>query len=407
MMCVKSYRFRLYPNHEETERLEWTLEQCRLTYNRLLEELNKQEEIDRGKLQAMLPKWKEENQELKRVYSKTLQYECYRLFSNLRSLSGSKKNGRKVGRLRFKGKGWFKTFTYNQSGFKLVDTDNRLSILHLSKIGEIPIRLHREIEGKIKQITIKRCSSDKWYACIQVDTDKSIPDKQEIETAVGIDVGLSHYVVDSNGYEIGNPRHLRKSLKKLGKEQRRLSRKKKGSKNYKKQKMKVAKVHERVCNRRDDFLHKLSRWYVDNYDLIVTEDLNIDEMKKYNRLSMGISDASWNKLNKMLSYKAENAGKTHIMVNPSGTTQDCSRCGKVVEKTLYDRIHQCTNCGLTIGRDHNSSHNILNRGLSEVGMERAELTPVEIEPLPPIFDAHQKEWQVQSLNQEAPSLGVV
>ncbi|MDI6902461.1 MAG: hypothetical protein QMC77_01835 [Methanocellales archaeon] len=130
----------------------------------MLEGLNGQEKPDRLELQSRLPSLKEEHPELKNIYAKVLQYEVYRLFSNLRSLAMLKKNGKKIGKLRFKGKGWFKTFTYNQSGFKVIETGKRLDRLHLSKIGDIPIRTHRDVEGKIKQITIKRHRFGKWFA---------------------------------------------------------------------------------------------------------------------------------------------------------------------------------------------------------------------------------------------------
>ena len=134
-----TYKFRLYPNAEQEQKLLWTLDECRFVYNQMLEGTNEQEA--QLELQSQLPELKEKYPELKGVYSKVLQYEVYRLFSNLRSLSELKKKGRKVGRLRFKGKEWFKTFTYNQSGFKIIKTDNRLDKLHLSKIGDISIRM--------------------------------------------------------------------------------------------------------------------------------------------------------------------------------------------------------------------------------------------------------------------------
>jgi putative transposase len=136
--------------------MQLVLDGCRFTYNQMLEGLQKQETPDKSALQNSIPKLKEEHPFLDTVYSKTLQYECHRLFSNLRALARLKKNSRKVGRLRFKGKEWFKTFTYNQSGFKLIATGKRCQKLQLSKIGEIPIRVHRPIEGKIKQITVKK-----------------------------------------------------------------------------------------------------------------------------------------------------------------------------------------------------------------------------------------------------------
>ncbi|MBL7148028.1 MAG: helix-turn-helix domain-containing protein, partial [Nanoarchaeota archaeon] len=139
-----THKFRLYLNKQTEVKMLKTLDLCRKTYNILLAELNNQKVIDRAMIQAMLPDMKICEPKFKQVYSKTLQYECYRLFSNLRALAKSKEK-RKVGRLRFKSKGWFKTFTYNQSGFKLIKTGKRCQTLHLSKIGNIPIRCHRNI----------------------------------------------------------------------------------------------------------------------------------------------------------------------------------------------------------------------------------------------------------------------
>ncbi|HLD39153.1 MAG TPA: helix-turn-helix domain-containing protein, partial [archaeon] len=152
-----SYKFRLYPTREQQQKLQWTLNKCRYVYNFLLDELQQQKVIDKAQLQEMITDLKRIEPDLQKVYSKVLQYENYRLFSNLRSLSQTKKKGRKVGSLRFKGKNWFKTFSYNQSGFAIMQNQTRYDKLWLSKIGEIPFIMHRTIEGKIKQITIKHC----------------------------------------------------------------------------------------------------------------------------------------------------------------------------------------------------------------------------------------------------------
>jgi putative transposase len=175
----------------------------------MLEGLNNQEKPNRVELQFTLPKLKEQHPELKEVYSKVLQHEVYRLFSNLRALAQLKRNGKKVGKLRFKGKGWFKTFTYNQSGFELRKTGKRLDRLRLSKIGAIPIRIHREIGGNIKQIAIKRYNSGKWWGCVSVESNVSIEQKP-IQKAVGLDVGLEHFTTDSDGKRVENPHHLKK-----------------------------------------------------------------------------------------------------------------------------------------------------------------------------------------------------
>lgn len=162
------YKFSLYPNQKEEEELLETLEVCRKTYNRLLEEYNKGEH-DRFKLQALLPVWKENDKDLRIVYAKVLQYEVHRLFFNQKGLDEKKKRGRKVGRLRWKPPQRFRSFTYNQLGFELRPGKGKLGTLYLSKIGELPICTHREVIGKIKQVTIKHMPSGEWFAYLAVD----------------------------------------------------------------------------------------------------------------------------------------------------------------------------------------------------------------------------------------------
>jgi putative transposase len=354
-----TYKFRLYPNQEQEGKLIWTLERCRLIYNDMLFRLDEQDRSDRLVLQSMLPKLKESNPELKDVYSKVLQYEIYRLFSNLKAVSQLKKKGKKVGRLRPKGKGWFKTFTYNQSGFKFIVTGKRLDRLHLSKIGDIQIKIHRQIKGNIKQITVKRYDSGKWYACISVDNNRM--DKRSVRRVVGIDMGITHFITDSNGIQVENPIYLKKALKQLNCRQRRLSKMKKGSRNRHKQRARVARLHEKIVNQRNDFLHKLSRYYVNNYDFIAIENLNIKNLVKNHRLANRISDVSWSRFASMVSYKAESAGKILVKVNPRGTSREYK----------YGDLD----------RDYNASLNILQRGLEQVGKGQTEFTPVDIRPL--------------------------
>ena len=371
-----TYKFRLYPTGEQEQKLLWTLNKCRYVYNFLLSEMNQQKVIDKAQLQEMIVDLKRIEPDLKNVHSKVLQYENYRLFSNLRALSQTKKMGRKFGSMRFKGKNWFKTFSYNQSGFAVMQNRTRYDKLWLSKIGEIPFIMHRDIEGKIKQITIKHHPSGKWYASIIAETKTEIPETKNKEK-VGLDLGTMNYVYDSDGNHSDNPKHLDKSLGKLQKGQRRLSRKRKGSQNRNKQRISVARVHEKIINQRDDFLHKLSRYYVDKYGFIAVEDLQIKNMVRNCHLAKSISDASWSKFIQMLEFKAERAGVRVVKVEPRGTTQICSSCGIKVHKELWNRTHKCT-CGLEINRDYNSAMNILKRAL---GQELSKSTPVEIEPL--------------------------
>ena len=230
-----TYKFRIYPSKQQEQKLLFTLDKCRFTYNKLLEILNKQEKINQSEIQAKIPKLKQEYSDLNEIYSKTLQYECYRLFSNLRALSRLKKNGKRIGKLRYKGKDWFKTFTYNQSGFVLGIKNKRYNKLHLSKIGILQIRTHRIINGSIKQVQIKKECSGKWFAllCIHMNEPKQ---REKTNKSIGLDLGTINFIYDSDGNHIDHPKFLSKSLKKLAGEQRKLSKKKKGSKNRIKQK---------------------------------------------------------------------------------------------------------------------------------------------------------------------------
>ncbi|BDC36537.1 MAG: transposase [Candidatus Methanoliparum thermophilum] len=375
-----SYRFRIYPSKKIEQKLKEHLELCRWLYNRLLEELNKAKSEDRKitkkETQALIVKLKDEKPELKEVYSKVLQMVNHQLWNNIFALAKLKKNGKKVGKLRFKGKNWFKTINYNQLGFRLEGKK-----LIVSKIGEIPIKIHRQIEGKIKGVFIKREKSEKWFAIFQVEQPlKPLP---KTHKSIGIDLGIKHFLTDTDGRQIENPKFYEKSLKRIKIEQRKLSKKKSGSKNREKQRVKLVKAYERLVDQRDDFLHKLSRFYVNSYDLIAVENLNIRNMIKNHHLASKILDASWSKFLYMLSYKAEKADKIVVKVNPKGTS-------KIYKHGDLDR-------------DYNASLNILERALSGLGQS---FEPVEIKPLLSIPASAVITGQVSSLKQEAPSVKV-
>ena len=370
-----TYKFRLYPTEGQERKLLETLEICRWTYNYFLSKIRESNKVpSRLELQAELPKLKRERPELNKVYSKVLQMVLYQLYSNLKALAKLKKNGKKVGKLRYKGK-WFKTFVYNQSGFKIIRTGKRLDRLHLSKIGEIPIRIHRKIEGKVKQVIIKRYNSGKWFALICVE--KIEKQKPKTGKTIGIDVGIKFFLTDSEGRQIENPKFYEKTLKRIRIEQRRLSKKKRGSKNWEKQRIKLAKKYEKLVNQRDDFLHKLSRFYVENYDVICVEALNIRSMVRNHNLAQKILDASWGKFLHYLAYKAENAGKQVVKVNPRGTSKGLSYKNKL--------------------RDYISACRILMRGWDSPD------SLLERRPLPRTISWKEVvSGQVFSMNQEAP-----
>jgi len=362
----KSYQFRIYPNKNQEVKLNSALSTCRRLYNDSLSERKRQAELNNlyrsfdvfpwGKpewinyydQQNALPDNK--NQYQKELHSHVLQ-------NVLRRVDIAFKNFfRGNGYPRFQGRNRYNSFTYPDSngGYKIID-----GLLWLSKIGKIKLVQHREMEGRIKTCTIKK-DIDQWYVIFSVDIDKQMP-TVEVKTSTGIDVGLSSLLTLSNGEQIKPPEFLRASEKKLTREQIKLSKKKRGSNNRRKQRTEVAKVHRKTRNQRKDFAHKTSRILVDTYDKIVFEDLQIKNMMRNHHLSKSISDAGWYQLISLTKSKAEYAGKTVELVNPKGTSQVCI-CGCSVPKKLSMRIHNCPKCGLVSGRDHVSAMVIESRG---------------------------------------------
>ena len=374
---IEVTRFKLYPNKEVEDKLFSNLRICSFVYNWCLEHniLN----------DSVLPQLKTVYPDIKEVHRIVLQNVVHQVRDNIRALSELKKKGKKVGRLRH---GSRHSMIFEQTGFKIEG-----DMLRLSKIGAIPIVLSRSIKTPIKQIIIKHNKTHNWFAAV-VSRTNEIDDwfayrrtyqKSAKPTfkAVGIDLNVSNFSTDSDGLVIEHPKNVTKSEKRLRRQHRKLSRKKKGSQNREKQKRIVALVHERTQHRREDFLHKSSRHYVNNYDLIALEDLSIAEMVEngYTGLSKSILDASWGKFANYVLYKAENAGKYAVCVIAKGTTQDCSVCGKTVPKDLKVRIHSCPYCGSVMPRDYNAAQNIKLRGIEMVGWGTSEPSFFNIEKL--------------------------
>ncbi len=354
------FKFRLYPSKPQIKTLEEQFELCRQTYNWLLlhcRETYKETKKTPGQfdLNNLLSTLKRVRPEYSRIYSQVLQNISKRIKDAYTNFYARRKAGLKAGLPRFKKYGRYRSITYPQNGFWV---EGRW--LYLSKIGDIKIQLHREIEGQVKTLTVKRMPSGKWFACFSCIVDEQ-PTEKPFED-VGIDVGLNSFAVLSDGTKIDNPRFYRKAEKTLGRFQRGLSRKKRGSNNRNKARLKVARLHERIGNQRRDFLHKESRIIVNRYETVYFEDLKIGNMVRNRRLSKSISDAGWGEFMRMVSYKEVRSGGCTIFVDPRGTSQTCSRCGERVQKTLSDRIHDCPYCGLVLDRDLNASLNILERG---------------------------------------------
>lgn len=342
------------------------LDACRWVYNETLAVRKnaweqEQRSVSRYDTIKMLPGWKGEHPFLLNAYSQSLQDACTRVDLAFQAFFRRVKAGEKPGYPRFKGD-WYKSFTYPESGFRLLENGH----LYLSKIGDVKIKLHRPIGGRVKALTIKRDALGNWYACFSCEVEpRPLPPSSKV---VGVDVGLSHFATLSTSEHIPNPRFFRRGEKSLARAQRRLSKREKGTPEYRKSKRVVQHVHQRIANRRKDFAHKLSRKLVNEYQIIAFEDLDIQQMQENNwrGLNKSIGDAAWGQLTRYTIYKAEYAGRECVLVDPRGTTQECSSCGEIVPKDLSVRVHDCPHCGLKLDRDHNAALNVLARGLSRL-----------------------------------------
>ena len=364
---MQAYKYRIYPSKKIESKLDQILNSCRYLYNSMLEYERYVYEKDikfanRIELNNLLPDVKIINPSLKDVHSQVLQNVNDRVIKSFNGFFTRVKNGVKSGYPRFKSFNRYDSFSYPQSGFKFLSQ----SKLKLSKIGEVNIKLHRIIKGKIKTLTIMKTPTNKWYAIFSCEVHDNSPLKSD-DKHIGVDMGLTKFVTLSNGFEIDNPRYLNSSLDRLKLKSRLLSKKQKGSFNRLNSKLRLARLYEKVSNQRLDFLHKESKKLVNSYSLIAIEDLKPSEMK-FRYLNRSINDASWDKFRQLLTYKAENTGCKLICVEPRGTTQECSECGKVVPKRLWNRLHKCSSCGFTATRDFNASLNILNRAHSKLSL---------------------------------------
>jgi len=362
---IKSFQFRIYPTKKQEVMLFSTLTTCRHLYNDGLAERKHQAEINRIYQDFQVfpwgkPEWinyydqaddlvKSKTEYQKQVYSQVLQNVLKRLEKSFKNFF------RGAGYPRFQGRNRYDSFTYPGSGFEITD-DGKLK---LSKIGEIKIKQHRPMEGKIKTCTIKR-DVDQWYCNFSCEVDPQPLDKTG--KSIGIDVGLESLISLGTGEKIPPPKYLRESEKKLIKAQRDLSRKKKRSSNRNKARIEVAHIHRHIRNQRKDFNHKLSRTIVNTYDYIVFEKLQIRNMVQNHHLAKSILDASWNQLIQFTSYKAEYASKICEQVNPRNTSKTCSVCGNIQNMPLSERTYICP-CGNIMDRDVNAAINILNKAV--------------------------------------------
>ncbi len=368
---LKSFKYRLRPTKKQEKVLLAHIEECRLLYNQLVcdrvqawESENKS--LSRHDQTKTIPLIKQQRLAFQQVYSQVLQQVSTRVDlafkAFFRRLKEKAKTGEKAGFPRYKGQNRYDSITYPQfsNGCRLDDKG-----LRLGKIGCIRIVQHRPLDGVPKSCTVTRTATGKWFATISCDMgEPKSCDEQRPPT--GIDVGLNSFAVTSDGETIANQRFFRKEQKSLTKAQRKWDAVKKRPKTdavREKRRKVIARVHERIRNKRHNFAHQESRKIVNRHGFIAVEKLKVKTMQKNRRLSKSIADVAWSLFRHCLEYKAEEAGIGFKAVNPEYTSQDCSACGHREKKALSQRVHHCKACGYMTDRDLNAAINILTLGL--------------------------------------------
>lgn len=364
-MILKAYKYRIYPNAEQSVLIAKHFGSCRWLWNHTLQMkieayAKDKTHLSRFDLQKEIPELKqaEDTKWLKEVNSQSLQSVLEHQDKAFTKFFKEKK-----GFPKFKAKRNEQTFQCPQH--YEVDFDNNLLWLPKFKSG-IAAVFHRKFEGKIKTATIRQKASGKYYVSILVETpdEEKQTKKPDIKKAVGIDLGIKDFLVLSNGEKIPNPKHLTKAMMRLKRLQKRLSKKNKGSKNREKTRRLLAVQHEKIANKRSDFLHQITSKLVNEkqVDTFCIEDLNVSGMIKNHCLAQSIGDASWSEFVRMLEYKSKWNGKTVLKIGgfePSSKT--CSECGTIKrDLKLSDRTWICPSCGVNHDRDVNAANNILS-----------------------------------------------
>lgn len=364
---IRSFKYRLYPNEKQRRALDRILEVHRQLYNAALQE--RREAWKRCRVSISYADQANQLKEIRQFdedaawlnYS-SIQQTLRRLDKAFQAFFRRFSAGEKPGYPRFKGKGWFKSVCYVY-GDGLRRRNGRL---YVQNVGEVRIFQHRPIpdDGEIKMTVLKRDRVGNWYVIFQVE----LPNESFLPNGkpdVGLDMGLEYFLSLSTGDQIENPRWFREAEEKLAVLQRKRSRCRRGSRRYKELTRQIAKLHQRIANRRRDFQHKLSRRLVNEFGLIFREDLNVNGLCR-SQVSKSMADAAWAQFLMMLDYKAASAGSRVVGVDARGSSQECPACGGLVPKSLADRWHICPQCGYVAPRDVASAQVILNRGRVDI-----------------------------------------
>lgn len=359
---IKGINCRIYPNKQQRALIDQTFGCCRLIYNKGLamrkEAYESGKRVGYNQTSAMLTELKKHKD-----FAFLTVVDSIALQQSLRDLDSAfvnffqKRSAYPLFKSKHEHYQSYRTL-YNQNNIRI---EGRY--IRLPKLGLVKIRQTAEI-GKINNVTVERTPTGKYFAVINVDFEPQA--RPNNGHSIGIDVGIKEFYTDSNGNIVSNPKYLERSMKKFIREQRKLSRKQKGSSNRDKQRMKVAAVHEKITNQRNDFLQKQSTMLIRENQTICIEDLKVRNMVRDHRLAQHINSASWSKFFDMLEYKAEWYGNKIIRIPTMyPSSQTCSNCGykNPLVKNLAIRSWECPNCHVVHDRDINASKNILAKGL--------------------------------------------
>ncbi len=369
-----AYKFRLNPDTKRSKGIDSQIETARLLYNKLLEKTrdeyrkNKTQSLNIATLNRLLKISISENPEFGKIHSQVRQNVFMRLknaYGNFFRRVKEKKTGKrlKAGFPRFKAKGRYASITYPQSGFSIESKRKRgkdHTALRLSRVGTVKILMHREIDGNIKTLTIKK-EAGKYYAIFSVQKDVEIP-KVNNTKPVGIDMDLESFATLSDGRKIIKPDFFEKKKDKIKFWQRKIAKCSKGSRRRERKKERLRRTYKKIADQNKDFMHKTANELIEDsgYTSFAVERLNIANMVKNHNLAGSIQNATWRAFTGILSYKAEEAGIGVVHVDPRNTSQICSKCGSINKILLSERVFMC-GCGYMADRDINAAINILKR----------------------------------------------
>lgn len=360
---LKAYKYRIYPSKQQIEQIHKTFGCCRFVYNQTLAHRKEKYENTKESM-SKLDCNNYVNQILKKEYLWLKEVDKFALTNSVYNMDSAYQKFFKehTGYPKFKSKrDNHKTYTTNFTNGNIAVESNKVK---LPKLKWVKAKIHREFTGKIKSATISQVPSGKYFVSFLVETEHIV--LPHTDGQVGIDLGVKDLLITSDGEKKDNIRTTKKYEDKLAKEQRKLAHKKKGSLNWNKQRIIVARLHEKILNTRKDYLHNISHKLIKENQLIVSEDLAVSNMVKNHHLAKAISDCGWYELTRQIKYKSKWNNRTYIKIGRfTKSSQPCNVCGYVNTDTkdLSVREWTCSNCGSVHDRDINAAINILNEGL--------------------------------------------